>query len=92
MAPLQVPLQNERLYDFDRDAEPKPDQAPQTGGTVIVHGPTEYMNGALDYDGGFKLTGGLLVAAGSAGIRAPLRSTSSGRTSRAKRSASSSCR
>ena len=34
--PLQVPLQNERLYDFDRDAEPKPDQAPQTGGTVIV--------------------------------------------------------
>ncbi len=34
--PLQVPLQNERLYDLDRDAEPKPDQAPQTGGTVIV--------------------------------------------------------
>ena len=34
--PLQVPLQNERLYDLDRDAEPKPDQAPQMGGTVIV--------------------------------------------------------
>lgn len=34
--PLQVPLQDERLYDLDRDPEPKPDQAPQTGGTAIV--------------------------------------------------------
>jgi hypothetical protein len=31
-----VPLQNERLYDLDRDAERKPDDTPQTGGTVIV--------------------------------------------------------
>ncbi len=39
-----------------------------TGGTVLVNGPTENMNGALDYDGGFSLSGGFLVAAGSAGM------------------------
>lgn len=39
-----------------------------TGGTVIVHGPTENFNGALDYDGSFSITGGFLVAAGSAGM------------------------
>jgi hypothetical protein len=39
-----------------------------TGGTVLVHGPTNNMNGALDYDGTFTITGGLLVAAGSAGM------------------------
>jgi hypothetical protein len=41
-------------------------------GVVIVHGPTQQMNGALDYDATFKLTGGLLVAVGSAGmVQAP---------------------
>ncbi|HML22272.1 MAG TPA: carbohydrate-binding domain-containing protein [Aggregatilinea sp.] len=39
-----------------------------TGGTVIVNGPTENMNGALDYDGTFTLSGGFLVMAGSAGM------------------------
>ncbi len=39
-----------------------------TGGTVIVNGPTNSGNGALDYDGGFTVTGGLLVAAGSSGM------------------------
>jgi len=39
-----------------------------TGGTVIIHGPSEQMNGALDYDAGFEITGGLLVAAGSSGM------------------------
>lgn len=39
-----------------------------TGGTVIVNGPTEQMNGALDFDAGFNMTGGWLVAAGSAGM------------------------
>ncbi len=39
-----------------------------TGGTVIVNGPTNNGNGALDYDGTFKLTGGFLVAAGSSGM------------------------
>lgn len=47
-----------------------------TAGTVIVNGPTENMNGALDYDGGFNLTGGFLLAVGSSGmVQAP--STSS---------------
>lgn len=38
------------------------------GGVVLVNGPTENMNGALDCDGGFTLTGGYLVAVGSAGM------------------------
>lgn len=38
-----------------------------TGGVVLVHGPTANMNGALDHSG-FKMTGGLLVAAGSSGM------------------------
>jgi hypothetical protein len=37
-------------------------------GTVIVHGPTVNMEGALDYDGTFTLNGGVLIAVGSAGM------------------------
>jgi hypothetical protein len=37
-------------------------------GTVIVNGPTSDGNGALDYDGTFKLEGGILIAAGSGGM------------------------
>lgn len=39
-----------------------------TGGLVVVNGPTEQMNGALDFDGGFNISGGSLVAAGSSGM------------------------
>ncbi|WP_379156436.1 carbohydrate-binding domain-containing protein [Paenibacillus sp. sgz5001063] len=39
-----------------------------TGGTAIVNGPTNDGNGPLDYDGTFDMTGGFLVAAGSAGM------------------------
>ncbi len=39
-----------------------------TGGTVIVDGPTENFNGALDYLGELKVTGGFLLAAGSVGM------------------------
>ena len=39
-----------------------------SGGTVIVDGPTQNMNGAVDYDRGFTITGGTLVAVGSAGM------------------------
>lgn len=39
-----------------------------TGGTVIINGPTAYNNGALDYYGTFKITGGFLVAVGSSGM------------------------
>ena len=42
------------------------------GGVVLVNGPTESMNGALDYGDGqantFTISGGLLVAAGSVGM------------------------
>ncbi len=48
-----------------------------TDGVVIVNGPVENMNGALDYDAGFKISGGFLVAAGSAGMaQAPDQSSS----------------
>lgn len=39
-----------------------------TGGTVLVNGPTNGGNGALDYDGTFEISGGYLVAAGSSGM------------------------
>lgn len=48
-----------------------------SGGTVLVHGPVENMNGALDYDASFTLTGGVLIAAGSAGMAMAPGATSS---------------
>ena len=39
-----------------------------TDGVVLISGPTENMNGALDYFGQFNISGGFLVAAGSAGM------------------------
>ncbi|MBN1137541.1 MAG: carbohydrate-binding domain-containing protein [Anaerolineae bacterium] len=48
-----------------------------TDGVVIVNGPTENMNGALDYISGFEISGGFLVAVGSAGMaQAPDQSSS----------------
>lgn len=38
------------------------------GGTVLVNGPTSSGNGALDSDGSIQMNGGILVAAGSAGM------------------------
>lgn len=38
------------------------------GGTLIVHGPTENMNGAFDVNGTFEISEGFLVGAGSAGM------------------------
>jgi hypothetical protein len=38
-----------------------------TGGTVIIDGPTDNWNGALDHVS-FKMTGGFLVAVGSSGM------------------------
>ncbi len=48
-----------------------------TGGVVLVNGPIEQMNGALDYDGTFNITGGFFVAAGSAGMAQAPSTTSS---------------
>jgi hypothetical protein len=39
-----------------------------TDGVVIVDGPSENMNGALDYDGSFAMNGGYFLAVGSAGM------------------------
>ena len=39
-----------------------------TGGLVLINGPTENMNGALDYMGTFNISGGTLIAVGSAGM------------------------
>ena len=39
-----------------------------TDGVVLVIGPTEQMNGAIDYDAGFNMTGGFLAATGSSGM------------------------
>ena len=38
------------------------------GGLVTVDGPTDNGNGPLDYDGNFEITGGTVIAAGSAGM------------------------
>lgn len=38
------------------------------GGSVLVTGPTVTMNSAIDYDGGFSITGGFLLAVGSVGM------------------------
>lgn len=35
-------------------------------GTIVIHGPTSDMNSAIDYDGGFTISGGFLVGVGSA--------------------------
>ena len=39
-----------------------------TGGTVVVHGPTNNGNGALDVNGTLTIDGGTVTAAGSAGM------------------------
>lgn len=51
-----------------------------TGGTVLVNGPTMNGNGALDYDGTFEQSGGLLVAAGSSGMAQATSESSSQRS------------
>ncbi|MGM7723716.1 carbohydrate-binding domain-containing protein [Metabacillus sp. Hm71] len=40
----------------------------QTGGTVLVYGPTSSGNGSLDYTESYMMEGGILVAAGSSGM------------------------
>lgn len=39
-----------------------------TGGAVVINGPTVRMNGAVDYDAAFNISGGTLIAAGSSGM------------------------
>jgi hypothetical protein len=39
-----------------------------TDGKIVISGPTDSGNGALDYNGEFIMSGGFLIAAGSAGM------------------------
>lgn len=39
-----------------------------TDGYVIVNGPTSNMDGAIDYDGSFVMSGGFIIAVGSSGM------------------------
>ncbi|MCK6580734.1 MAG: hypothetical protein L6Q98_21795 [Anaerolineae bacterium] len=56
------------MVDSDGDGIDVNGAVEMTGGVVIVNGPTEQMNGALDYDAYFVISGGFLVAAGSSGM------------------------
>jgi len=47
-----------------------------TDGIVLVNGPTNSGNGALDYGGTFDISGGLLIAAGSSGMAQSTSATS----------------
>lgn len=47
-----------------------------TDGVVLVNGPTNDGNSALDFDSGFNISGGLLVAVGSSGMARSLSATS----------------
>ncbi len=47
-----------------------------TDGVVLVNGPTNDGNAALDFDSGFNVSGGLLVAVGSSGMARTLSTTS----------------
>ncbi|MHB8088335.1 MAG: carbohydrate-binding domain-containing protein [Anaerolineaceae bacterium] len=47
-----------------------------TDGLVLVNGPTNDGNSALDFDSGFNISGGLLVAVGSSGMAHLLSATS----------------
>lgn len=39
-----------------------------SGGILIINGPTNNANGAIDYDSSFKVTGGTIIAVGSSGM------------------------
>lgn len=47
------------------------------GGDIIVDGPTQSMNGALDYDHSAQISGGTLIAMGSSGMAQAPSTTSS---------------
>lgn len=42
--------------------------AEMTKGTIVVNGPSANGNAAIDYDGAFKISGGYVLAVGSAGM------------------------
>jgi hypothetical protein len=56
------------VVDADGDGVDVNGAIEMNAGTLIVNGPTEQMNGALDYDAWFTMTGGWFIAAGSSGM------------------------
>lgn len=57
------------LYiDADGDGLDSNGSVSMSGGTVLINGPTNDGNGAVDYDSSFNITGGTLIAAGSSGM------------------------
>ena len=56
------------VVDADGDGLDANGSVYMNGGTMIVYGPTNDGNGALDYDKEFNITGGTFVAAGSTGM------------------------
>ena len=54
--------------DADGDGIDANGSIEMTAGVVLIHGPAENMNGALDCVGAFNISGGTLVAIGSAGM------------------------
>lgn len=59
-----------------------------SGGTVLVNGPTADNNAPLDYDTTFQISGGLLIASGSAGMAQAPSSSSTQRSVKITYSAS----
>lgn len=49
----------------------------QTGGDVVIFGPTNNGNGALDYGQSYEMTGGTLLAFGSTGMLQTISDSSS---------------
>lgn len=56
------------LYVASGDGLDSNGNAVMTGGTALVSGPTNGGNGALDYNGTFNISGGILVAVGATGM------------------------
>jgi len=56
------------VVDADGDGVDCNGRIEMTDGILIVNGPTNDGNGALDYLGDFEVTGGYIVAAGSSGM------------------------
>lgn len=64
------------VVDAEGDGIDVNGSAEMTGGRIFVSGPTSNGNGALDYDGTFNISGGVLIAAGSSGMAQAPSSTS----------------
>ena len=47
-----------------------------TGGTIVIDGPEDSANGAIDYESSFDMSGGEIIAAGSSGMAMTSSSTS----------------